>query len=66
MTQSSIYVGAGAFGRHQTRACQRRTTNTADKTAAASISRAMMQPWKKLIGSLRRGDLSARWALHVK
>jgi len=38
---------------HQ-RTCQRRTANSAAKTVAPSISRAMTQPWKKLIGSLRR------------
>ena len=62
----SIIVGAVAFGRHQKRSCQRRTANTAAKTVAASISRAMTQPWKKLIRSLRRGDLGARWAPHTK
>ena len=47
----SIFVGAVALSRHQKRSCQRRTANTAAKTVAASISRAMTQPWKKLIRS---------------
>jgi hypothetical protein len=60
------FFGTVAFSRHQKRSCQRRTVNTAANTVAASISRAMTQPWKKLIGASVVATEGRRWAPHIK